>query len=304
MAGFNTLPTKTVAGAAATAVSTGQNLIPPVLVRENYDTDARFANQMNGNRMEGFIGDGDYIELPIIATGNLIYFNNLDVQQFSISRTTVAGTAEDWVGFTFDKTDSLIYVVVVSEGENPNLYFLASIDQAGTIVNIGTGQPSVDFNFPTTTWWTINAATQGSSSLQRAADGSGNMFVRQTNTVNPGMQEMEINITNGAIVSDPSDFDNDLDDVAWKTQSGVYYSIDNVGSQVFFHPVTKFNRIVIVNSQNFGWFATTGNKMLQWKGRMVETASTSTARQGSRIAVQIETFDAWVDLVVKTYGFG
>ena len=303
MAGFNTLPTKVVSGAAATAVSTGQNLIPPVLVRENYDTAARFANQMNGNRMEGFIGDGDYIELPISSGTSVVYFNNADVQQFSISRTAIAGTSENWVGFTFDKTDSLIYVVVVDEGTTPDTFFLASINVSGTIVNIGSGQPSVDFVTPTN-WWMINAATQGSSTLQRAADGSGNMFVRQTNTVNPGMQEMEMNITNGAIVSDPSSFDNDLDDVAWKTQSGVYYSIDNVGSQVFFHPVTKFNRILIVNSQNFGWFATTGNKMLQWKGRMVETASTTTARQGNRIAVQIETFDAWVDLVVKTYGFG
>ena len=300
MARFNTLPTKVTAETDITV--TGQ-LIPPTLVRDNYDVAARFKFTQKSNRFEGFLGDGDYIELPISAPNSVVYFNNADVIQFSIARTTIAGTSEDWVGFTFDKTDGLIYVVVVSEDENPNLYFLASINQAGTIVNIGQAQPGVDFAGTTGSWYNTGATTATASNIQRAADGSGNMFVRQTQTI-VGMQEMEINITDGSIVSDPAVIDPNLLDISWRSKAGNYWSIDTADVPRLFAPVTGAVRVVTSGSVNFGWVINSPSHLLQWKGRVVETDATIDAILNMRLSTDIKKVDAWVDLIIDTYGMG
>lgn len=302
MAGFNTFPVKTASSSAtdSTITVTGQ-LLPPQLVRENYATAARFANQQQSNRFEGFNGDGDYVELPIAAGNSLAYFNSSDASQFTVARTTIAAASDDWVGFTFDSVDNLIYVVVVDEGTTPNTYFLASVNVSGTVVNIGNAQPGTDFVTTTTSWYHSSPQSTGGTTIQRAADGTGNMFVRQTNSVG-GMQEMEVNISTGAIVSVPTVINGNIVDIAWQAASGNYFSIDNATSQRFYNATTKILFVPNVDPQVFGWFTLASQKMIQWKGRMVATSTTSSAFVSQRNTSTIAVFDTWIDNVITTYG--
>lgn len=296
MVAFNKFPVRRV-----TTESTASPFLAPQLVREPYPTAAIFPLQANSNRYEGFVGDKDYIELPINSAGNIEYFNSAEVSQFTVNLTAIAPTSDDWGGFTFDKTDALIYVVVVDEGTAPNTYFFASVNVSGTVVNIGNAQPGVEFATASGNWYNTSASDNGSSTIQRAADGSGNMFMRQTNVT--GMEEMEINISTGAIVSDPAVIDTDIIDVAWKTSDGNYYSIDSVNAQRFRSPVTGTLRAFTDSAQNFGWIGVITQKVIQWKGRAVETDPASSTNQASRLSVKIKTLDTWVADVIETYGF-
>lgn len=283
------------------AVSTSANLLPPQLARSSLGS-AAFANSSQSNRYEGFNGDRDYVELPILTGNNLEYFNNADASQFTVSKSDINAAVDDWVGFIFDKTDSLIYIVAVDEGTTPNTYYTASVNSSGTVVNIGNAQPSSDFTTAATGWWVTVSVVVGASAIQRASDGIGNLFVRQTNT--GGMEEMEINISTGAIVSDPAVVDVNIIDVAWKAQSGNYYSSDSGNLHLFYNSVSKTINISIDDPVNFGWTPSNAVKFIQWKGRVFETQPNTANILSNRIVTTTSILDAWLDNVISTYGMG
>jgi len=303
MAGFNTLPTKTVSAAAATTTGTGTNLIPPVLPRTPLG-DAAFANGRVSNRHRGFLGNGDYVETPATVGDTLEYYNNAGVLQWSIANTQLNAAVDNWVGFHADLTDLLIYAMGVDEGTTPDTFYLVSINTAGTITNIGAGaQPGVDFASTPTNWWAQSATSTGSAMIQRAADGSGNIFVRASNT-SLGFQEMEVNIATGAIVSDPAVIDIEMKFVPWKTQNGRFWTVNNAGLQQFLSPISGTILVSIVNGQNFGWSNGSTAKSCSWFGRHEHFVVNTTALQNSAgfISSSIESIDTWIDSVFTAYG--
>ena len=303
MAGFNTLPTKTVSAAAATTTGTGVNLIPPILNRTPLG-DAAFAEGRTSNRHRGFLGNGDYVETPATVGDTLEYYNNAGVLQWSIANTQLNAAVDNWVGFHADLTDLLIYAIGVDETTTTDTFYLVSINTAGTITNIGAGaQPGVDFGQTGTNWWAQSATSTGSSLIQRAADGSGNIFVRQSNT-GLGFQEMEVNITTGAIVSDPAVIDINMKFVPWKTQKGQYWAVTAATLQGFLSATTGFIGISIADPQNFGWSNGSTAKSCSWFGRHEHFVVNTTTLQTSAgfISSSIEVIETWIDSVLTTYG--
>ena len=300
--GFNTLPSNSVAGGASFQQSgLAANLLPPQLARSSLG-GAAFENLAQSNRYEGFLGNRDYVELPVLTGNNLEYFNNSGASQFTVSKANIHANVDDWVGFMFDRTDSLIYIVAVDEGTTPNTYYTASVNSSGTVVNIGNAQPSSDFTTTATGWWINSANTTGASTIQRASDGIGNLFARQSN--NASMEEMEINISTGAIVSDPAVIDVNLVDVAWRSQAGNYYSVDIATLQTFYNAFTKTIKVSINSPANFGWSSNSAVKFIQWKGRIYETQANTANLYNNRIVTTINIFDTWMDKVISTYGMG
>ncbi|MBL4680851.1 MAG: hypothetical protein JKY88_09030 [Pseudomonadales bacterium] len=260
---------------------------------------ALFAEAQTGNRLEGYSGDGDYIELPSSAADTIEYFNSAGSSQWTVSQANVHANIDDWVGFLFDA--SLIYLVGVDEGTTPNTYYTASINSAGTIVNIGNAQPSSDFTTAAAAWWTNTIVTNGSSLIQRAAVGSGNIFVRQTNGA--GMEEMEINISTGAIASDPAVVNADLQFTGWKTSNGLYITQQNVetfymaGSAGFFSFTTDPAVADLVGRFQIGTKAT------QWKSNVVFVKNDSAVSSSSPRFFSIGVFDPWAEALYKTGGY-
>jgi len=141
-------------------------------------------------KQEGYTGDGDTIWLPTSSTGTFSYYNAADVLQWSKAFTDIDAACDLWAGFMYDQADDLVYCVAVDTGPSPDTYYLASIDSAGTIVNIGNHTPTVDYPSTRPEWGV-------SGSLQRIADGAGNFYL----VSNAG--EVEINFATGAFITDP-----------------------------------------------------------------------------------------------------
>lgn len=265
----------------------------PVLAPAKLTTEA-FTNVMVGNRVEGFAGTGDYVDLPISGATNIEYFI-ADVSQWTVSLANLntafslgAGTIDTWVGFPFD--NNLIYIVALDVNVAPDKFYLATVDSAGTIAPVGTGaQPGVGFT-QSTGWDT----TSGGTLVQRAAIGSGNLFVRQANAT--GMEEMEINIATGAIVSDPAvvDATGTFDNVSWKSSTGVHLGM-NASYSLFGDdgPFTVIADTTITRLIGAIGITETNRKLLQWKDKVyLVTVNSAAVESDQRVfkATGMETF--------------
>lgn len=296
---FNTYPSNASSNGAASTGTGTKDLLPPRLNRAPYGV-ASFSGQFNSNRYEGFIGNGDYVELPTAAGGNVEYFSSAGVSQWTVALTDINAACDDWVGLTFDSVADLIYIVAVDEGTTPNTYYTASVNSAGTVTNIGNDQPGTDFTTAAANWWHANSEIAGASMVQRENDGTGNLLVRQTNS--GGMEEAEINILDGSFAADPAVVSSTFSDIAWKSQSGIYYSIDAGATQKFYSATSGVTSIGVTDPLNFGWTNNETHKFVQWKGRAVATAVASSASLANRISNSIAVFDAWIDEVADVYG--
>jgi hypothetical protein len=179
-----------------------------------------------------------------------------------------------------DKTDALIYVVGVDQGTTPNTYYLASINAAGTLTNIGNAQPSVDFSTPSGSWWFVSAAGSSASSIRRDSDGAGNIFMAQFTTGGTGMEEMEIDITNGTITTDPTTInDNMASLMSAKTTSGLYIAATGASDSVVSTSVASSTvqyPILYLDRQS-GWMQNVStSRIIQWKGYYAVTGPSST----------------------------
>jgi len=180
----------------------------------NFD-DSRYA--------EGFDGNGDYVYLPY-GTSNITYYNSAGVSQWSIAHTDVNADCDAWGGIMYDLTDDLIYMIAVDAGTTPDTFYLCSVNKAGTLTNIGNDQPATDFS------GVINTGYQDINIYRDGGDGVGNLFLRAG--VGNG-EQMEINISTGAIVGDVDDI-HTLGSVCrgnncylYKTPNGTYISTFN-----------------------------------------------------------------------------
>lgn len=158
------------------------------------------SNNKSAAIMQGFVGDGDEIELPTTSGDTLDYNNAAGSNQWALNKSSINASVDDWSGFMYDATDDLIYIVAYDD--TADTLYTASVNQAGTVTNIGNAVLS---SAPTTTIsFTVNVGNAGASNIWRTADGSGNLFLRYSDS--NIIKQVEINISTGAIVSGPDDY--------------------------------------------------------------------------------------------------
>ena len=269
----------------------------PVLTASNLGAAAFDGGQV-GNRLDGFNGDGDYIELPISSGTDVEYFNAAGASQWTVSITDIDATADEWVGFVFD--DDRIYIVASNNGTAPDTFYTASVNSAGTVTNIGNAQPSSDFTTAAGKY-TASTINAGSSMVQRDSVGAGNLFVRQFESA--GMQEMEINITTGAIVSDPAVIDSNHNNVSWKTTSGLYSAFSNTQTIAITNGNTQFTKGLDLAAADAIGLYRTSLKPLQWKNNIIVCSPTSAAVLIDARYFDIATFNEWVGNTYLSGGY-
>lgn len=259
---------------------------------------AGFDRQQQSNRFEGFAGDRDYVELPEGVTADVEYFNSAGVSQWTVVRSDLHANVDDWVGFTLD--GSLVYLVGVDEGTTPDTFYLASVDAAGTVINIGNGQPGSDFSSTGVDWWSVVGGAAGSTGIQRNAVGDGNILVRQRQTA--GTEEMEINISTGAIVADPAVISSDFSTRGGhKTADGIYcgFSAGVISLWTAARGIAYLSVDVAVGDSmgHPDWAAIA--KMVVWKTEVYGFQPGSTAgMMQPRIWLQTD-FDTWVKKIYE-----
>lgn len=296
MTQFNSFPGNRTASVTTTSSSATVGVFPP-LQSTNFplgDETNLFDRQLS-IEMEGFNGDSDYFDMPTSSTGTLNYNDSAGSLQWSKVFTDVNAAVDNWVGMMFDKTDNLLYGVGVDIGTAPDTFYLFSVNQAGTLVNIGNDQPSVDFTI--TTYWHAN--TSLGTNLRRVDDGSGNFFV---NSGAQTAQEMEINFSTGAIVTDPTDYMVSAFNLCleYKTPSGIRIGGFDAASAsedtVLFLSSGADNNTRIVAPSSVGLSQNVNTaKPVMWKGKIVPSLWTAgSAIQGPR-AYKKSDFDKFVN---------
>jgi hypothetical protein len=113
------------------------------------------------NALEGFASSvGSQIKLPTTSSNALTC---LDASGSALSGwpkanpAAVVATYDNWYGFWMNDDATLLYVVLVEVGSTPDTFALVTINVAGTVVTLGTDQPSSDFT--TASFWASDAAT-------------------------------------------------------------------------------------------------------------------------------------------------
>lgn len=265
-----------------------------------------FNSDLNG--VSGYLQDGDYVVLPASFTGTITYFDNTGNQIVAgswsggIAHTDIDATCDGWVGFMMDASESLLYVAAVDSALQK--IFLATVDAAGTITNIGAGiTPTTPFS--ASPQW-LNPTGNGATSIYREGDGAGNIFVRLTSV--SFIEEIELNIATGALVTDTEVVTSRLSH--YKTQKGNY--IGYFGSQPL--PTSSGGaqlmvdvggskgaiRIPLDYSTNIG-STSVGAMALQWNGRIVLVSPSESQIFGPR-AYEVSIFNTWVDRLATLAG--
>lgn len=168
---------------------------------------------------EGFLGNGDVIQLPTVvgATGTLTYRNNVNTIIWGpVVPTAIHANCTAWMTFSLDSVDALLWVV--AQDDINNVLYLATIDAAGTIVNVGNAATTGNLADVGTGWISVVSQRSGANML-RAVEGAGNFTLHATNL------RFEIDYTNGAIVTETALTDGKAG--AFESTSG---STFNVGS--------------------------------------------------------------------------
>lgn len=247
---------------------------------------------------------GGFISLPTSSTGTyrLTDDGNNIVWTITLANITTAitGTASKWIGFTLG-TDDLSWVAVIDTATAPDTIYICSVDAVGAITALANGaQFTVQATNPE---WGADPDTNQGSNLYRASDGSGNFFVRM------GIgQEMEINETTGALVTDPSGVWN-APSVPHKTANGTYiggFNSDGAGDNSTEIAVThtQFDGLVNLASDSGAPTSTElgGIIPMQWQGRVVMGSFKSAARVVNPKAFVLKEFDDWADQLAVNVG--
>jgi len=253
----------------------------------------------------GFAEDGDVITIPnVFNGGSIAYYNSSGVLQWSKTKADVSATPLTWVGFCFDKTDALIYGIAQDPATTPDTLYTFSINAAGTVVNIGNAQLGSDFTVAPAY---NSASVSARSSVQRRTDGSGNLFI--LGNVSNGTEEAEINISNGAIVSDPSQIFTCTAaynlGLAYKTADDYYCGLYSLTlgavyrSYVNIFKTSGYNGAVSFDPPQLGQFHDQIYNTIQWGDYVgyIPTTTFINATQGARLFLKT-SYDAWIKSIV------
>ena len=248
-------------------------------------------------RLEGFVGNGDYVDVPV-NHGPFIYYNSAGVQQWSTAKTDLHANVDYWSGVMYDLTDSVIYLLGVDSGTTPHTFYFASVNVAGTVVNIGSDQPATDFTAVPRTY------SEDTNMYRDGGDGVGNMFLRAGEG---NGEQMEINISTGAIVGDVEDVHSLGSILAsggnaypYKTPNGTYlrgWNGQNTNNYINIQLLAVQNKameeIHLPASCGLGWVSSMNPVM--WKGyiAMVRFSTAAPAYMGARFFETTEFNDAF-----------
>lgn len=232
-----------------------------------YDADFPQPNYdpTEADSLPGFDGDGDTISLPTTTTGQIQYrdpSNNAVTDgawNGSLYVTEINASAYGWVGFHMSADGSLLYVIAIDN--SPVTFYLATIDKAGVINNIGSVSAST-YNYSVQTVWPRTSVT-------RDPTGGGNLFIRNENG-----HESELDIATGQFVSGKeyvlvAPFSNPY----WKTENGIYcgfYGIsgpDAYGQTVFIQGSKGIFNLNFPTAN--GGPSNQGYLIADWRGRVV-----------------------------------
>lgn len=268
---------------------------------------AQYSFGQNANRVEGFNGDGDSIELPSAAVVDIEYFNSSDVLQFGIALSDVDASANFWIGFFFDA--GIIYGVAVNTATTPDTFFSFTVDSAGTVVNIGNDQPGVDFNNNLGTWWNDDPGVDSSTIIYRKDGvGSGNIIIQQS-SISGVLSEAEINITTGLFVSDPATFSFGVADTHFvKSDLDNYLAFSPATDTIQLIP-PRINSIPTlftptldeISKQTIG-YPLGVLKPTQWKSRIYAVSGSTSAVPSIRSWPR-DNFLAFIDLIATVGGY-
>jgi len=268
------------------------------------------------NRCPGFSENGDYVVLPNTSTGSLEYYDSSRVLQWSKAVTDVNAACDHWVGFchSYNKATGLIYAVAIDLATSPSTIYTVSVNQAGTLVNIGNSQPATDLVVGSDSYWLkgSSAIADTSTYIQQHADLDIRMWA--SSAANNGLRRAIIDITTGAVGSPANFFSNSPAgsfNATYKTDiSGVYigrfeYSTTNEDS---FHkvdvisPAKTVARLNIpVSLTNLPTNNSTGLHIIDWGDYVVAASTSVSLYYGSCIFLKTD-FDAWIEECMRITG--
>lgn len=191
---FNTLPSNAVPSGEG-----GGDAIPDMQPLDIGAAGFTFMDRTNS--IEGFLGNGDYITLPISSATNIDYKTNAGVSPAGFPITianvsaAISGAATDWLGFGFYGSE--LMAVVINGATDVTVVNIA-ID--GTITPLG---PTVAFGaaFSVTPGWKQPAAAGAGASMTYRVNDAGNIFIIVNGA---GMEGAELSGVDGSIVSAPA----------------------------------------------------------------------------------------------------
>ena len=259
---------------------------------------AAFSGQDTGNRMPGFAGDGDYIDLPT-GTGNVEYFNAAGASQWTWAETDLHANVDSWVGFTFDS--GLIYTVGVDAGPTPYRFYLASCTSAGPPggqVDIGDDDlTGGQFTYEASWYGTLNGSN-GASSIQRVGNGSGDIIV--VNRADAAAEVMTLAIADGSeSVAVAAISATGMSYAPYLTADSIYVEVITTGIYLYhadLGPITLgFDPII---TDVIGYNSQQSAKFLGWGDYVIAASNGAAAFGGPRIFLRT-TFDAWVKRVYE-----
>ena len=287
---------KTLPSAAVTSTVVSGGL--PSLVPDLTYVGSAVTLDSDSKVLQGFAGDGDEIDLPIGTGNNLIYRDNTGSEVWSIAKTAIDGSVDNWVGMQLDKTDALLYLVGLDTGTGR--FYLMSIDSAGTQVNIGDAIPSTAPG--TAPEFTGIVTSSGASNITRTADGVGNLTVTMLD--DGAVEELVIDITDGSIAVDTTVVAQ-MPVVPYKTARGIY--VGGFGAST--ESETAFSNGTLTLKVDVGLNALNPNqgvhglKPLQWNGRIVLGMSSGTSIFQSGVkACTVSAFEAWAEETARLIG--
>ena len=258
------------------------------------------------SRMQGFVGDGDFIQLPVNENASIDYLDIDEVSQSGWPITPAAAStgADAWLGFMLD--GSVLYATLVDLGTTPNTIHTVSINSAGVITSIGTAQLTVDF--PDNNWW-ANGANGRGTSMYRDSFGSGNFNVIQFTDLasNVASREIIINSGSGALIQGTPTLiskNNDNYNYKYKTPSGVYvghFDATTSGSSVHMSGPLGVHTTVIPSSTGVGAAANTTIPMM-WVDFISYGNGFSVADRGSVKQNTYIGFNESIDTIARNVG--
>jgi hypothetical protein len=248
--------------------ASGRDNVTPII--EPYQFGAAYPLVLGATSyvVPGFVGDGDYVTLPTARAGNISYYDRDGLLIWSYLYTDWVVSATDWQGFTMDPVDALMYVVVTVPGDATAI---GTVDVAGTLVLIGSAVNPGPFFTTAALWSQVNA---GTSTIQREADGSGDMHIRTNQAA--GMQGMSLSTVDGSITSPVSTISPGIFG-PYKTTDGIFMATTGVPSigvmdSDYVYPVTN-----VSTQAGFGGGIASQSipKVIRWNGYAICVSSTS-----------------------------
>ena len=264
-----------------------------------------FTGQENSNTVQGFIGDGDYIVLPA-QSGSVDYFNSSGVSQvgWPIAPSAIgAGNADLWVAWFMTST-GVLFVEAVDTTTAPDTLYLATIDSGGNVVDLGNDQLSTDFSI--SEYWVDDNLSSGTS-MFRDSDLSGNLFIFSSSAA--GTQEVEIDISDGSIVSGPTlkySFTANNARLHYRTPNGNYcgeFDFNATTSMVLISVAGDSGQHNAYIPISTGVAGSTGTLVpIMWKGEIVmASGNTNRINVGSKTFAK-DGFDAAIDATTEVLG--